>query len=306
MSKLVVTGGSGLVGTRLLPALLARQAQVVVLGRRAPDPRLPSGVTSALWTPEQQGSWHEHIDGADAVIHLAGEPVLAGRWTEAHKARVRESRVASTRLIVEAMRAAKKKPSVFLCASAVGYYGARDSSEEVDEESSSGDDFLARVVRDWEAEAEAASALGVRVVRLRIGLVLSKNGGMLEKMVPAFRMFVGGPVGAGHQMLPWVHIEDVVGLILFALDHPETRGPLNVTAPAPVSMNDFSRQLGQALHRPSFFRVPSALLKVALGEASEPMLSGQRALPRAALRLGYSFRFPALAGALEDLFQGAP
>lgn len=279
---------------------------MTVLRRRSPDPRLPPGVSSVRWTAEEAGPWFEQIDGADAVIHLAGEPVLAGRWTDEHKRRVRSSRVESTRLLVEAMAAAKARPAAFLCASAVGYYGGRDGGEELDEESSPGDDFLARVVRDWEAEADKATALGVRVVKLRIGLVLGENGGLLGKMVPAFRMFVGGPVGSGRQVLPWIHIDDVVGMILFALDHPEVQGPLNVTAPAPVSMEEFTRQLGRALRRPSLLRVPSPVLRLALGEAAEPMLSGQRALPRAALRHGYTFRHPSLPGALADLFGSTP
>ena len=274
-----------------------------MLGRKAPDPRIPPPAVSALWTPDQAGPWYGQLEGAGALIHLAGEPVLAGLWTEAQKQKIRRSRVESTRHLVEAMRAAKQRPSVFVCASAVGYYGGRPGEEELDEQSDPGDDFLAQVVRDWEAEADKASELGVRVVRLRIGLVLGEEGGMLGKMVPAFRFFVGGPVGSGQQVLPWVHIEDTVGLLLFALDHPEVQGPLNVTAPGPVTMNEFSRQLGRALGRPSIFRVPSPLLKLALGEASQPVLTGQRALPRAAQRLGYTFRFPTLEGALEDLFR---
>ncbi|MCS6901898.1 MAG: TIGR01777 family oxidoreductase, partial [Myxococcales bacterium] len=242
------------------------------------------------------------IEGATAVIHLAGEPVLAGRWSDEHKRRVRNSRIESTRLLVEAMRTAKVKPAAFLCASAVGYYGGREGDEELDEESSPGEDFLARVVRDWEAAADRATALGIRVVKLRIGLVLGENGGLLGKMVPLFRKFVGGPVGSGRQVLPWIHIDDTVGLILFALDRPDIQGPLNVTAPSPVTMEEFCHQLGRALRRPSLLRVPAPLLRLALGEAADPMLSGQKALPRVALRQGYVFRHPTLPSALADLF----
>lgn len=306
MSKIVITGGTGFVGARLIPALLQRGHEVVVLGRRMPDPRVPSGARAARWTPDQRGPWFEEINGAEAVIHLAGEPVLASRWSEEQKKRIHQSRVESTRLIVEALREAQKKPSTFLCASAVGYYGGRPAEEEVDEESPAGDDFLARVVRDWEAQAEQASALGVRVVRLRIGLVLGEEGGMLGKMVPAFRFFVGGPVGSGRQILPWIHIDDVVNLMLFTLDHPELNGAINLTAPEPVSMDEFSRQLGRALGRPSIFRVPSPLLRLTLGEASQPILTGQRALPRVALRHGYTFRHPRLEGALADIFRRTP
>lgn len=273
-----------------------------MLGRRASDPRIPSPARSEVWSPEQAGDWFRHIEGVDAVIHLAGEPVLGGRWTEVQKARIRRSRVESTRLLVEAMRSAKKRPSVFLCASAVGYYGGHLDDREFNEESGAGSDFLAEVVRQWEAEAERATELGARVVRLRIGLVLGDQGGMLGKMVPAFRMFVGGPVGQGGQCMSWIHIDDTVGLILFALEHPEVSGPLNLTAPEPATMDEFSRQLGKALGRPSLFRVPSPLVKLALGEASQPVLTGQKVLPQAALRLGYRFQYPALTVALEDLF----
>jgi len=304
LRTIVVTGGTGFVGRRLLPRLIERGDQAIVLGRRSPDPRVPVGARSEPWTPEQRGDWYRHIDGASAVIHLAGEPVVAGRWTESQKERIYRSRIESTRQLVAALREAKSRPTTLLCASAVGYYGGRSDDAVVDESSPPGDDFLAHVVRDWEHEASKAEELGVRVVRLRIGLVLGDEGGVLGKMLPAFRMFAGGPVGPGGQVMPWVHVDDTVGLILFALDNEQAKGAINVTAPAPVTMDEFARELGRALGRPSLLRVPSFAIKAMLGEAATPVLTGQRALPREAGRLGYQFRFPALPGALADLFGG--
>lgn len=305
MGSIVVTGGSGFVGRRLLPQLIERGDRAVVLGRKAPDPRVPSGAESKSWTPEQRGPWFGAIDGAQTVVHLAGEPVLASRWSESQKERIYRSRIESTRLLVAAMSEARERPRTLICASAVGYYGGRSDDREIDESSPPGDDFLAHVVRDWERAADEAKALGVRVVKLRIGLVLGDEGGVLAKMVPAFRLFAGGPVGSGEQMMPWVHVDDVVGLILFTIDHDEAQGAINVTAPNPVTMDLFARELGRSLGRPSAMRVPSLAVRALLGEAATPVLTGQCARPREALRLGYKFRFNELPAALDDLFRGA-
>jgi hypothetical protein len=305
----IVTGGTGFLGRRLVPRLVARGERVTVLARKAQDPRVPQGATSEAWQPEQRGDWYRHLDGARTVIHLAGEPVfdhLVTRWTDEKKRRIHDSRVESTRRVVEAIGEAKQRPEVLLCASATGYYGARSPDEVLTEESAPGHDFLAGVVRDWEAAAVEAEKLGVRVIRLRIGIVLGEDGGALAQMVPLFRAFVGGPVGSGEQIMSWVHADDIVNLSLFVLDHPEISGAVNAVAPSPVSMDVFAHALGHALHRPSLIRTPAIALKLLLGEAADPILTGQRVLPRAAERHGYTFAFTNIDQALGDVFGGSP
>jgi hypothetical protein len=299
-APVVVTGGTGFVGRRLVRALIERGEHPVVLSRRAADPRVPAGATCVAWTPEAAGPWGASIDGARAVVHLAGEPVV-GRWTAEKKEKIRASRVRSTTEVVAAIRRAKVPPSVLVCASAVGFYGHRDASDEIDESALPGHDFLAGVVQDWESAAEEATALGVRVVRLRIGIVLGDEGGALSQMLTPFRMFAGGPLGNGRQVLSWIHADDVVGLVLLSLDDERARGAMNATAPAPVDMNELSRALGRRLSRPSVFRVPEFALRGLFGEGADPLLTGQRALPRAAERLGYQFRWMSLDAALADL-----
>jgi uncharacterized protein (TIGR01777 family) len=299
--RVIVTGGTGFVGRPLVQALLARGDRVTVLGRHAGDPRVPRGAESAAWTAREGGAWEALVDGADAVLHMAGEPLFGERWSEEKKRRIVASRVESTEAVVRAIERAASRPKVLVSASAVGFYGARAPSEELDETSAPGDGFLASVVKRWEAAADPATALGVRVVKLRTGVVLGAGGGALAQMVTPFRMFAGGPLGDGHQVLSWIHLDDIVGLALLSLDDARAAGPINGTAPNPVDMNELARELGRALHKPSLFRVPGVVLRVALGEAADAVLTGQRALPREALRLGYEFRFPTLRGALANL-----
>jgi uncharacterized protein (TIGR01777 family) len=299
---IVVTGGTGFVGRRLVARLVGRGDRVVVLSRN-PDPaRAPAGAEVAPWQPESLGAWAGALEGAHAVVNLAGEPAMGGRWTETKRRRIYDSRVVSTRRLVEALGRLSERPRVLVSASAVGYYGARPPGEEVDEGAAPGDDFLARVTVDWEGAARGAEPIGVRVALARIGLVLGPEGGVLRTMVPAFRLFAGGPIGSGDQIVPWVHAEDTVGLIEWALDDERVSGPYNVTAPHPVSMREFADAVGRALGRPSRLRVPAVALRAALGEAAGPILTGQRALPKKALELGFGFRHPTLEGALADLF----
>jgi uncharacterized protein (TIGR01777 family) len=256
----------------------------------------------ATWTPAEPGDWQKVVDGADAVINLAGANVGDGRWTPERMEAIRSSRVRSTELLAEAMAAAKVKPKVFVSASACGYYGIATGEEELTEDSPPGDDFLARVCKDWEAAAQAARDAGIRVVHPRIGIVLGRGGGVLSRMVPLFRAFVGGPVGQGTQYLSWVHMRDVVHAFEAMVERSDLSGPYNVTAPEPVTMNDFAVTLGEVLRRPSMFRVPEFAVRLAMGDAaSEVVLSGPRAVPKRLVDAGYAFVFPELASALADL-----
>jgi uncharacterized protein (TIGR01777 family) len=290
--NVVVAGSTGLIGTALVRALRERGDQVV---------RLDRGGEGHHWDGKSVPGGA--LDGATAVVNLAGASVAGRRWSEAYKREIEASRVGSTRALVEAMRASKTKPRAFVNASATGYYGGR-GDEELTEESTPGSDFLARLCIAWEAEAARAAEQGVRTVYLRTGIVLTPAGGALQKMIPPFKAFVGGPVGSGKQWMPWIHLADEVGLILWALSGSAS-GPLNATAPEPVQMAEFARALGKALHRPAIFRVPGAALRLLVGEMREVMLDGQRALPRKALQGGYRFRFGALDEALRDLLGAA-
>jgi hypothetical protein len=304
--SIVVTGGTGFLGRRLVTRLVERGDRVVVLSRNPDSARLPAGVEVALWRPDALGPWTKALEGADAVVNLAGEPAMGGRWTEAKRRSIYDSRVVSTRRLVEALGSLPERPRVFVSASAVGYYGGRPPDEVLAEDASAGEGFLARVVVDWEAAALGAEPLGLRVALIRIGLALGLEGGVLRTMVPAFRLFAGGPIGSGDQVLPWVHADDLVSVLIWAIDNERVSGPINATAPHPVTMNDFASALGRALGRPASIRVPAFALRAALGEAADPILTGQRAIPRRALDLGFPFRHPALEGALSDLLSQPP
>lgn len=308
--RIFVTGATGLVGSALVAALLERGDRVTVLSRRPADARarlerLARGGPGRAFEvvagdPGAAGDWQRAVEGCDAVVHLAGEPVMGQRWSAAHKQAVRDSRVRSTEHVVEAIERARARAQVLVSGSAVGYYGAR-GDEELDETSGPGGDFLAQVCIDWEAAALRAESLGTRVVLLRTGIVLSATGGALERMLAPFRAFVGGPIGDGRQWWPWIHLADEVGLLLLALDDARVRGPLVGAAPNPLTMAAFSRALGRALHRPSWLPVPGLGLRLLFGEGAEVLLGGQRALPRRALELGYRFRFTDADAALRDL-----
>lgn len=304
VKSVLLTGGTGFIGRLLTSALLARGDRVTVLSR---DPsrtsgRLPKGATAVAYDPEHEGPWLDELGRASAVVHLAGENV-AQRWTDEARKRIVSSRVESTRLIVEGMRRAEKKPDVFLCASAIGIYGSRPGTERLTETASRGEGFLADVVAAWEAEAKQAESVGVRTISLRIGIVLGEGGGPLEKMLIPFKMFAGGPIGSGEHVISWVHADDIIGLILFCLDNPEARGPINAVSPNAVTNEELSKAIGRAMHRPSWFRVPETLIKIAMGEASEFLTTGQRAVPHRAKELGYEFRWPNLDPALASILK---
>jgi uncharacterized protein (TIGR01777 family) len=292
-----VTGASGLIGRALVPALRAAGHEVTALSRRAAPGRSPAGAEVIQGDPTRPGPWQEALSRCDACVHLAGEPVAAGRWSEERKRAIRESRVASTALVAETV--ARGGPAVLVSGSAVGYYGSR-GDEELDEASPPGGDFLARVCVAWEEAARPAAARA-RVVLLRTGIVLASEGGALPQMARPFRFFAGGPLGDGAFWQPWLHLADEVGLIVWALGNPAVAGPLDATSPAPARNRELARALGEALHRPSLVPAPRALVELALGELAGAVMASQRALPRKALALGYRFRYPELGPALRDL-----
>ena len=279
--NITVTGATGFIGNRLVQALLAAGHNIHALGRKQ-STELPA----------------ESLTDADAVIHLAGEPV-AQRWTREVKQRIRSSRVDGTRNLVNALARQSRRPQVMVCASAIGYYGSR-GDEVLTETSSPGSDFLARVVVEWEQAAQQAEALGIRVVPLRFGVVLGK-GGALAKMLPPFRLGLGGRLASGRQWMSWIHVDDVIGLIRFALENSDIRGPMNATASQPVPNVEFTQQLATALHRPAIFPVPGFALKLLFGEMAQVILGSQRVVPQAAQSAGYRFEYPELRRALERL-----
>lgn len=299
--NVVVAGGTGFLGRPLVARLREAGHDVVVLSRRRTSHGPPLGSRVVSWQAGAAGL-AAALDGAGAVVNLAGESV-AQRWTDEAKERIERSRVDGTRRLVEAIAAARERPPVLVNASATGYYGARDD-EELTEDAPAGDDFLARTCRKWEEAATEAENLGVRVVRVRIGVVLGAGGGALRKMLPPFRAFVGGPAGSGTQWMSWIHRADVVELFLFALANAAVSGPLNGTAPSPVRNRDFAAALGSALRRPAFVTAPAPALRLLFGEMAEMVLTGQRVVPSRALALGFRFRFPELSDALAEAVRG--
>ncbi len=303
MARVVVSGATGTIGSAVCRALDARGDQVVALSR---DPEragavLPGGVECHGWqhcTTELPPT--VALTGAHAVIHLLGEPI-AQRWSGATKQRIRDSRVLSTRLLVRALRGLPEatRPAVLVSQSATGFYGPAGASE-LDEQAPPGSDFVAGVVGAWEAEALNAGDLA-RVVVTRTGVVLSPSGGALAKMLPFFRLGIGGPVAGGRQYVPWIHLDDVVAALLFCADHPEASGPINLTAPNPVDNAELSRALGAALHRPALLPVPAFALRLLYGAMAEIVTTGQRAVPRRLLELGFEFEQPLIEPALRDV-----
>ena len=297
--KIAITGASGLIGRRLLKNLSAAGHSIHVLSRHA-GTNLPNGVKLSTWDAMRGLPPDESLRDAGAVIHLAGEPV-AQRWTAEAKRRIRESRVEGTRNLVRAIERLANRPEALICASAMGYYGSR-GDEILNESAPPADTYLAEVCKAWEQEAQAAESLGVRVVRVRIGIVLDPRGGALQRMLPPFRIGLGGKLGSGRQWMSWIHLEDLAAIFQFALDHP-VRGAVNGVAPYPVSNSEFTRALGQALHRPTLSPMPAFALKMLFGEMSEILLASQRVAPAAAEAAGFRFRFPQLGPALADLLR---
>lgn len=308
-SRVTITGATGLIGRSLVDALQTQGAEVTVLSRDPSRARErfaadeASPVQAFAWDLMREPAPAEALSGRDAIVHLAGENI-AQRWSAKVRQAIRQSRLESTSNLVRGIAACPpaQRPGVLVSASAVGYYGAH-GEEPIDEGAPPGEDFLAQVCVAWEAAAQAASELGVRVVRLRTGVVLDRSGGALAKMLPAFALGFGGPIAGGHQYVSWIHREDVVGIVLAALRDERFTGPVNATAPEPLTNREFSKALGRALHRPALMPLPGAALRVRYGQMAQILTSGARVLPAEALVLGYEFRYPRLEQALDELLQ---
>ena len=297
--RVTVTGATGLLGIRLVRELTRRGDEVTVLSRSPERARAAlDGVQAVEWDPSAGPAPAAALEGRDAVVHLAGENV-AQRWSGDAKRRIRASREQGTRNLVAGLRAAQQRPKALVSSSAVGYYGPH-GDEPLPEDTPPGDDFLAEVCVVWEREAERAAELGVRVVRVRTGVVLDKGGGALGKMLPFFKAGVGGPVAGGDQYMPWVHAEDVAGIYLRALDDDSWIGAVNATAPRPVTNRDFSKALGRALHRPALAPVPALAIRLLYGEMAEIVTKGQNAVPQRTRELGYRHAHPDLDEALRS------
>ena len=291
--RITISGGTGRIGGDLVAKLRARGDEVTLLSR--------SAERGVRWDLTAEPAPAEALSGRDAVINLAGEDV-AQRWSDDVKQRIRGSRVVGTRNLVAGLRALPdaERPRVLVSGSASGYYGPRPSDDLVTEDDAPGSDFLARVCVDWEAEARSAEELGVRVARIRTGVVLDRKGGALAKMLPFFRAGIGGPVAGGRQAMPWISLDDEVGLLIAALDGDDWSGPFNACAPAPVTNGEFSKALGRALHRPAIAPVPAFAIRLLYGEMASIVTSGVRMLPAAATAHGFTFRHPSLDEALRD------
>ncbi|MEG4859923.1 TIGR01777 family oxidoreductase [Microcoleus sp. K1-B6] len=307
--KVAIAGATGFVGSRLVEKLQAAGHQMVVLsrdgakaGRVFPASAYPN-LEVVAYTPAESGDWQKSIAGCDAVVNLAGVPIAEERWTEARQQAILDSRRLTTAKLVEAIVNANPRPSMFVSASAIGYYGTSETAE-FDETSLAGNDFLAAVCKDWEAATQPAKNAGTRLAILRLGIVLGM-GGALAKMLPPFKLFAGGPLGTGKQWFSWVHREDVVDLILYALQNSQVQGVLNATAPNPVRMNELCQTLGEVLKRPSWLPVPSFALEMLLGDGAKVVLEGQKVLPKQTLASGFQYQYPTLKLALEEILSGS-
>ncbi|MEO8597999.1 MAG: TIGR01777 family oxidoreductase [Candidatus Solibacter sp.] len=298
--NITLTGASGLIGRRLLKTLGDSGHRLTVLSRHA-GTSVPPDVSAAVWDPMKGPAPETALRGADAVIHLAGEPV-AQRWNPEVKRRIRESRITGTRNLIATLAKLSEPPRTLVSASAVGYYGSR-GDEVLAEDSPAGAGYLAEVCDAWERESVAAERLGIRVVRIRIGIVLAAKGGALAQMLPPFRLGVGGRLGDGRQWMSWIHLDDLVSMFQYALENP-VRGVWNGVAPIAVTNSDFTAILARTLHRPAIFPVPVFGLKLLFGEMAEILLASQRVVPRAAETAGFRFRFPELGAALHDVLAG--
>jgi hypothetical protein len=298
--KILITGGTGFVGTQLTSRLIQDGHEVTILSRSAKrSGEVPRGISYLQGDPTQKGPWQEAIKNHNAVINLAGASIFA-KWTEEHKKAIRESRVSTTRNIVEGIPSHPQKQFTLLSTSAVGYYGFC-GDEELTEESPPGNDFLARIASEWEEEALKAKERGARVVITRFGIVMGEKGGALSQMIPLFKKYIGGPIGNGKQWFSWVHIKDLAEAFVFLMRHPEISGPVNLCSPNPVRNKDLAKALGKVLHRPSFLPAPGFMVKLVLGEFGSIILEGQRVIPKRLLDSGFAFQYPDIDKALQGI-----
>lgn len=305
--RVIITGGTGLIGTALAKSLVQDGHEVIVLTRSPKqDTDLPSSVRLEHWDTQTAAGWGQLADGAGAIVNfaganLAGEGFLPTRWTPERKKLILESRINAGKAVVEAVKAAKNKPSVVIQASAVGYYGPQ-GDQDIAEDAPPGDDFPARVCVDWEASTAEVEDLGVRRVIARTGIVCSFKGGALPRMALPFKFFAGGPLGSGKQQYPWIHIDDEVSAIRWLIENPDASGPFNLSAPNPLPNAEFARALGKAMGRPSLIPTPGFVFQLAFGEVASIVLTGQRAIPKRLLEHGFQFRYPNAEEALRDLY----
>jgi uncharacterized protein (TIGR01777 family) len=298
--RVVIIGGSGFIGQALTRSLTGDGHEVVVVSRGQPRPA-GGGVTYAPFDGRTGAGWSQHLDGATALVNLAGENIASGAWTKARKQRILDSRVDAGRAVMEALGRVAVKPAVLIQGSAIGFYGDRGEAPTT-EEAPAGSGFLAEVAAKWEASTAAATAHGLRRVVVRTAVVLDGKGGALPRMLAPFRLFAGGPLGSGRQWFSWIHLADEVGAIRFLMDNSQAQGPYNLAAPEAVTQDGLARAIGKALSRPALLRVPETVLRLLLGEmAQELFLNGVQAVPERLTRHGFAFRFPTLAAALADI-----
>lgn len=299
--RVIISGGSGLIGSALGKALTAEKHEVIFLSRNPGKVKdAPAGIQLRKWDGESAAGWQDLATGDYAIINLAGE-TIAQRWSKENKRAIRQSRVNAGKAIMDLVNAAEVKPRVLIQSSAVGYYGTKTGDAQVTESFSPGDDFLAKVCFDWEISTAPASKLGVRRPILRTGIVLSTEGGALPQQLLPFKLFVGGPVGSGNQWYPWIHLDDEVRAIQFLLANDKADGPFNLTAPNPVTNKEFGKLIGEAMGRPSVMPAPGFAMKALFGDMSLLLLEGQRAVPQKLLELGFKFKFETAQAALRDL-----
>jgi len=298
--KILITGGTGFVGTQLTSRLIKDNHEVTILTRSLKGVKGSSpGISYLEGDPTKKGPWQEAIKNHDAVINLAGASIFS-KWTDEHKKAIRESRVSTTQNIVEGIPSVPSKKITLFSTSAVGYYGFH-GDEELVEESPPGNDFLARIALEWEGEALKAKEKGARVVITRFGIVMGEKGGALSQIIPLFKKYIGGPIGSGKQWFSWVHIKDLAEAFAFLSKHPEISGPVNVCSPNPVRNRDLAKALGKALHRPSFFPAPGFMVKLVLGEFGSVILEGQKVIPRKLLENGFVFQYADINKALQGI-----
>ena len=304
MKKIIITGATGSIGKKLCPRLIENGHEVIIFTRNSVKAQKDlRGIKKFVdWNYHQPDSWKNELNGMDAVIHLAGANLGAKRWNAEYKKLAYDSRVISTRNLVEAIKNVDKRPKTFVCASAVGYYGDR-KDEELNESNIPADNYLANLCRDWEAEAAKIEEIGVRRVSLRTGLVLDNEEGILKQLVPVFKLFLGGFLGNGKQWFPWIHIDDIVGIYLHVIANEEISGAVNAASPGIVRMKEFAKTLGNVLSRPAFFPVPKFAVKILKGELGEYATDSQRIEVSKILKSGYEFKFENLEGALRNLLK---